>query len=55
VEFGIQGANVGPNQDQILPSAIVPIIAIGLQRSKEEKDVYPGMLDAAIVNPAKTT
>lgn len=48
VEFGIQGANMGPSPDQIVPAAIIPIIRIGLKRGEEENALC---LDAAKVNP----
>lgn len=31
VAFGISAANVGPNDDELKPAAIVPVISIGLQ------------------------
>lgn len=48
VEFGIAGANAGPSEEQILPTAIVPINKIGLARVPKE-DVLS--VDAARVNP----
>jgi hypothetical protein len=35
MRFGIQGANVGPGPDDIVPAAIVPIMELGLQRFDE--------------------
>jgi hypothetical protein len=49
VEFGIAGANAGPSEDQLLPTAIVPINKLGLARVQKE-DVLS--VDAAKVNPA---
>ena len=48
VKFGIQGANIGPSADQLLPAAVVPILEIGLQRFEEENSLA---VDAAKVNP----
>jgi hypothetical protein len=50
VKFGINAANVGPNPDNILPTAIVPILEIGLQRYDKETSLS---VDAAVVNPSK--
>lgn len=35
VEFGIVGANIGPDPDNILPTAVVPLVKLGLQRMPE--------------------
>jgi hypothetical protein len=48
VEFGIGAANVGSGPDDILPSAIVPVLKIGLQRFPELNALS---VDAAKVNP----
>lgn len=51
VEFGLAAANVGPAPGQdVNPSAIIPIVKIGLQKVKELSNIAA---DAAIVNPAK--
>lgn len=48
VRFGIQAANMSLNNAPHVPTAIVPILEIGVNRDKE-----PGPLavDAAAVNP----
>src|SRR5438034_3190333 len=48
IRFGLAAGNVGPNNEQVNPAAIIPIIEIGLQRFKEETNVS---VDAAKVNP----
>ncbi|MEK6777752.1 MAG: hypothetical protein AABY87_12875 [bacterium] len=48
VEFGIAGANISTGEDQLSPSAIVPINKIGLHRVDKEN---PLAIDASIVNP----
>ena len=48
IEFGIQAANAGPTDDQLLPTAIVPVQKIGLQRFVKENNLS---IDAAKVNP----
>lgn len=48
VNFGLQASNVGANESDLKPSAIVPILAIGLQRTDKETSLS---VDAAKVNP----
>ncbi|MFT3837149.1 MAG: hypothetical protein QM723_09145 [Myxococcaceae bacterium] len=31
-EFGLQGSNIGPNDAELVPAAILPVIRIGIQR-----------------------
>lgn len=49
LRFGIQGANLGPTPEDILPAAIVPVLEIGLQKLAEPSRLT---VDAAVVNPA---
>lgn len=49
-EFGIGAANAGPNLDNLFPTAIVPVLSIGLQRTKELTNLT---VDASEVNPAQ--
>ena len=49
LKFGIQGANLGPTPEDILPAAIVPVLEIGIQRVNKANRLT---VDAAIVNPA---
>ena len=50
VQFGIGAANVAkPDKtEQMLPAAIVPVIAMGIQKFKDENSLT---VDAAKVNP----
>ena len=48
VRFGINAANVSMGGSEPLPSAIVPIVEIGIQR---ETAPTPLSVDAAVVNP----
>jgi hypothetical protein len=48
VRFGIQATNAGPDKSQLLPTAIVPIIELGLQKFDEENNLA---VDASKVNP----
>ena len=48
IRFGIKGANVEESPDVLRPSAVVPVLEIGIQRFKEESNLA---VDAAQVNP----
>jgi hypothetical protein len=52
IEFGIAGANInqGPDGDNLLPAAIVPVLKIGIQRFPKPNNLT---VDASQVNPAK--
>ena len=52
VKFGIKGANIGGNSDDVRPAAIIPILEIGLQKFDKENNIS---VDAAIVNPKSKT
>lgn len=49
VRFGIAAANTGLSDTDLRPSAIVPILEIGLQRFEELNNLS---VDAAKVNPS---
>jgi hypothetical protein len=48
VEFGIHAANIGPSDDSLLPTALIPILKIGLQKSPKETSLA---VDASKINP----
>lgn len=48
VRFGIGAANAGASGTDLKPTALVPIIEIGLQRFEELNNLS---VDAAVVNP----
>ena len=48
VRFGLGASNVGENDSQVQPAAIVPLVEIGLQKFDKETNIS---LDAAKVNP----
>jgi hypothetical protein len=48
VQFGLSASNMGPTSDDVLPSAIVPILWIGLQKFDKENNIA---VDASKVNP----
>ncbi|OFV99942.1 MAG: hypothetical protein A3F68_10280 [Acidobacteria bacterium RIFCSPLOWO2_12_FULL_54_10] len=52
IKFGIKAANIGPDENDIRPSAIIPILEIGLQKFEKESNIA---IDAAKVNPKPTT
>ena len=49
LKFGIQGLNIGPNDESLVPAALVPVLEIGLQKFEKENNIA---VDAAKVNPA---
>jgi hypothetical protein len=50
VTFAMQATNVGPNENDLKPAAIIPVLAIGLQKFEKESNLSA---DAAKVNPLK--
>lgn len=51
IKFGLQATNLGPNPENLQPSAIVPIVEIGIHKQEEMTSLS---VDAAIVNPPPT-
>jgi len=51
-KFGITAANAGPSAAELKPTAIVPILELGLQKFEELNSLS---VDAAEVNPALGT
>lgn len=50
VEFGMRASNVGTNDEDLLPAAIVPIVKLGIQQFDEENSLT---VDVARVNPKR--
>ncbi|MBM3774274.1 MAG: hypothetical protein FJW37_03840 [Acidobacteria bacterium] len=48
IRFGIKAANVGGSPSELMPSAIIPVLEIGLQKFDKESNIA---VDAALVNP----
>lgn len=48
IKFGIKAANVGASDTDLMPSAIVPVMEIGLQKFVSENNLS---VDASRVNP----
>jgi len=48
VEFGINAVNAGPDDENLNPTAILPILKIGLTRTDKLSNLA---VDAAEVNP----
>jgi hypothetical protein len=46
--FGLAASNVGPNENELSPAAIVPLVELGLQKFSKENNLS---VDAAKVNP----
>ncbi len=51
VEFGLGGGNVGPSPDQVVPTAFLGVLRIGILRAKAETTEDALSVDAAKVNP----
>jgi hypothetical protein len=49
IEFAITAANVGQDDSNMLPAAIIPVTKIGIQRFSKPNNLT---VDAAIANPA---
>ena len=49
VEFGLGVANTGPGPSDLNPTAIIPLVKMGLVKSKELTNLA---VDASVVNPA---
>lgn len=47
-EFGLAAASFGADDDQLAPTAIVPLQKIGIQRSEKLTNLT---VDAAVINP----
>ena len=47
-KFGLQATNIGPNESDLKPAAILGILEIGLQRLEKETNLS---VDAGKVNP----
>lgn len=52
IQFGITAANAGPNDDDLMPAAIVPVLKIGIQQTEKVNNLT---VDAAEVNPPPTS
>jgi hypothetical protein len=52
VRFGISAANAGPSDSDLKPTALVPVVDIGLQRFEELNNLS---VDAAQVNPPSSS
>jgi hypothetical protein len=48
VNFGIAASNAGPNENELKPTAMIPILQMGLQRFDKENSLS---VDASKVNP----
>lgn len=48
VEMGLQGANVGPDDNRLVPAALVPLVKMGIKRADKLTSLS---VDAAVVNP----
>jgi hypothetical protein len=51
IKFGIGAANLGPSDDALIPTAMVPVLELGLMKGTKENNLA---VDAAKVNPAQS-
>ena len=52
VNFGIGAQNIGPTDNELRPTALIPILQMGLLKFEKETNLS---VDAAKVNPAVPT
>lgn len=52
VNFGLQATNIGINESDLKPAAVVALLTIGLQKADKESSLT---VDAAKVNPKSRT
>jgi len=48
INFGLGAQNMGPTPDDLLPTALVPVLRIGIQKYEKENNIA---VDASKVNP----
>ncbi len=48
MRFGLSAQNLGPSESELLPTAVIPVLEIGLQRFEKETNIS---VDAAKANP----
>ncbi len=51
VEFGIRATNIGPDNNNLSPAAVIPIISIGLMKTVDDNNLT---VDAATINIEET-
>ncbi|MHB8413360.1 MAG: hypothetical protein ACYDDI_15640 [Candidatus Acidiferrales bacterium] len=47
VKFGMQATNIGPNENDLKPAAVIPILELGLQKFEKENNLS---VDAAKIS-----
>ncbi len=52
IEFGMSAITAGPTDDQMMPTAMIPVLRIGIQSADKDKMTNLSV-DAAVVNPGK--
>ena len=52
VNFGLNAQNIGPNENELRPAAMMPILGMGLQKFEKESNLS---VDAKKVNPITAT
>jgi len=49
IKFGLGAMNTGPNENELMPAAVIPVLDIGLQKFEKVNNLS---VDAADVNPS---
>jgi len=49
-KFGMSASNMGPNENDLKPAVLIPLLEIGLQKFDKENNLS---VDAAKINPPK--
>jgi hypothetical protein len=52
VRFGLGASNIGPTLSEVNPTAMVPILELGLQKTDKESNIA---VDASKINPKTGT
>jgi hypothetical protein len=52
VQFGLGATNAGPSAEELKPSAIVSVLALGIARADKATNLT---VDAGVVNPARAS
>lgn len=52
VKFGLGAVNTGPNENELTPAAVIPVISVGLQQFDKVTSIS---VDARQANPKPST
>jgi hypothetical protein len=52
VRFGLNAANIGESDTDLRPTAVIPLLELGLQKAEKDTNIS---VDAAVANPKQQT